>query len=152
MTSTRRFCCDDLFRFSSTNLDVLTETVSTAVVAAGGRSTVPLRDATHANHAAASCLPRTFPAPLQYHVPFYLTYLSRWPDMCAMQESPSGKIMSYSEHSARLCTPLTSSAWRAAAEPLVIAAEPTRLLWSHVLFNTHGLQLLSPPLLLVCVQ
>lgn len=28
MTSTRKFCCDDLFRFNNVNLDVLTETVS----------------------------------------------------------------------------------------------------------------------------
>ncbi|KAJ8561997.1 hypothetical protein ON010_g7679 [Phytophthora cinnamomi] len=27
MTSTRKFCCDDLFRFNNVNLDVLTETV-----------------------------------------------------------------------------------------------------------------------------
>lgn len=27
MTTTRKFCCEDLFRFNNVNLDVLTETV-----------------------------------------------------------------------------------------------------------------------------
>jgi hypothetical protein len=27
---------------------------------------------------------------------FYLNYLARWPDICRMQESPSGRITSYS--------------------------------------------------------
>jgi N-terminal acetyltransferase B complex catalytic subunit len=34
--------------------------------------------------------------PLQYHVPFYLTYLARWPDFCVVQENPTGRVMSYS--------------------------------------------------------
>jgi N-terminal acetyltransferase B complex catalytic subunit len=56
MTTTRQFCCDDLFRFSPTNLDVLTET---------------------------------------YNIPFYLGYLSRWPNLCTIQENPSFRISSY---------------------------------------------------------
>jgi N-terminal acetyltransferase B complex catalytic subunit len=56
MTTTRRFCCDDLLRFSTTNLDPLTET---------------------------------------YNVSFYLLYLTRWPSLCSMQESSSGRVSSY---------------------------------------------------------
>lgn len=33
MSTTRRFRCDDLLKFNNVNLDVLTETVSTAVAA-----------------------------------------------------------------------------------------------------------------------
>jgi N-terminal acetyltransferase B complex catalytic subunit len=31
----------------------------------------------------------------QYGIPFYLSYLSRWPDLCCTQESPSGRMMGY---------------------------------------------------------
>lgn len=31
MSTTRRFCCDDLLKFNNVNLDVLTETVSVPV-------------------------------------------------------------------------------------------------------------------------
>ncbi|CAN0061776.1 unnamed protein product [Laminaria digitata] len=31
MSTTRRFCCDDLLKFNNVNLDVLTETVSVHV-------------------------------------------------------------------------------------------------------------------------
>ncbi|KAI0034029.1 N-acetyltransferase [Vararia minispora EC-137] len=30
-----------------------------------------------------------------YGISFYLHYLSRWPDMCSVQETPDGKIMGY---------------------------------------------------------
>ena len=56
MTTTRLFCADDLLRFSSTNMDPLTET---------------------------------------YTMSFYLSYLARWPGMCSMQESATGRISSY---------------------------------------------------------
>lgn len=32
----------------------------------------------------------------QYGISFYLTYLSRWPDLCSVQEAPSGRMMGYS--------------------------------------------------------
>ncbi|EIM89744.1 N-acetyltransferase [Stereum hirsutum FP-91666 SS1] len=30
-----------------------------------------------------------------YGIGFYLTYLARWPDLCCVQEAPSGKLMGY---------------------------------------------------------
>ncbi|RDX56964.1 N-acetyltransferase [Lentinus brumalis] len=30
-----------------------------------------------------------------YAISFYLSYLSRWPDMCAVQETPQGRMMGY---------------------------------------------------------
>ncbi|KAF9526163.1 N-acetyltransferase [Crepidotus variabilis] len=30
-----------------------------------------------------------------YGIGFYLSYLSRWPDMCVVEESPSGQLMGY---------------------------------------------------------
>ena len=33
---------------------------------------------------------------LQYGINFYLDYLSRWPDLCYVQEAPSGRMMGYS--------------------------------------------------------
>ncbi|KAF8231086.1 N-acetyltransferase [Tricholoma matsutake] len=30
-----------------------------------------------------------------YGIGFYLSYLSRWPDLCCVQESPSGRMMGY---------------------------------------------------------
>jgi len=30
-----------------------------------------------------------------YGISFYLTYLSRWPDLCSVQEAPSGRMMGY---------------------------------------------------------
>jgi hypothetical protein len=41
------------------------------------------------------------PLALQYTTPFYLTYLSRWPDMCTVLEAPGGTIASYSACPAR---------------------------------------------------
>lgn len=31
----------------------------------------------------------------QYNIGFYLSYLSRWPDLCCVQESPNGRQMGY---------------------------------------------------------
>eukprot|EP00903_Cladosiphon_okamuranus_P020846 g19145.t1 len=56
MSTTRRFCCDDLLKFNNINLDVLTET---------------------------------------YNMPFYLQYLTTWPEYFLMKESPDGTPMGY---------------------------------------------------------
>ena len=32
---------------------------------------------------------------LQYHLPFYLEYLSRWPEYCLMAEGPDKQAMGY---------------------------------------------------------
>jgi len=32
---------------------------------------------------------------VQYSITFYLTYLSRWPDLCCTQQAASGALMSY---------------------------------------------------------
>jgi hypothetical protein len=93
MTTTRRFCADDLFRFTPTNLDALTETVGPQC--SWGQ---PLLYATQgpawlSGHYATPSSAHTHR--LQYHMGFYLAYLSRWPDMCTAQENPSGRIMAY---------------------------------------------------------
>jgi hypothetical protein len=31
----------------------------------------------------------------KYGIGFYLSYLSRWPDLCCTQEAPSGRMMGY---------------------------------------------------------
>lgn len=31
----------------------------------------------------------------QYSITFYLSYLARWPELCAAEVSPSGKMMGY---------------------------------------------------------
>ena len=31
----------------------------------------------------------------QYAINFYLGYFCRWPDMCAVQETPQGRMMGY---------------------------------------------------------
>ena len=31
-----------------------------------------------------------------YHNPFYLQYLGKWPEYCAVQEAPNGKLQGYS--------------------------------------------------------
>ncbi|KAF9065679.1 hypothetical protein BDP27DRAFT_1331608 [Rhodocollybia butyracea] len=31
----------------------------------------------------------------QYNIGFYLHYLSRWPDLCCVQEAPTGRMMGY---------------------------------------------------------
>jgi hypothetical protein len=56
MTTVRAFTCFDLFRYSSTQLDKLTET---------------------------------------YNLPFYLPYMSSWPELFWAAESPQGNIMGY---------------------------------------------------------
>lgn len=32
---------------------------------------------------------------VQYAINFYLSYFSRWPDLCAVQETPQGRLMGY---------------------------------------------------------
>ncbi|KAK1929079.1 N-alpha-acetyltransferase 20 [Phytophthora citrophthora] len=76
MTSTRKFCCDDLFRFNNVNLDVLTETVSVL-------ATFPYQFHLHALHID------------RYNMSFYLQYLSKWPDYFLVQEDPNNTIMGY---------------------------------------------------------
>lgn len=83
MATTRRFTCDDLFRFGPTNLDALTETVSNAV---------------NCLFLLAAHLTSIRHSAVQYNMSFYWLYLARWPDMCSIQESTSGRIMSYSEY------------------------------------------------------
>ncbi|CAM9659690.1 unnamed protein product [Ascophyllum nodosum] len=56
MSTSRKFCCDDLLRFNNVNLDVLTET---------------------------------------YNMPFYLQYLTTWPEYFLIKEAPDGTPMGY---------------------------------------------------------
>ena len=33
----------------------------------------------------------------KYGIAFYLSYLSRWPDLCCVEEAPNGRLMGYGE-------------------------------------------------------
>lgn len=78
MTSTRRFTCDDLFRFNGVNLDYFTETV---------------RCAQDALRQVDMCdFPCCF---VQYNLPFYLHYLANWPEYCLTAEGPGKEVMGY---------------------------------------------------------
>jgi len=47
---------------------------------------------------------------VQYNLNFYMSYLSRWPDMCYVQEAPTGRLMGYGNISSfSLYIPLSSS-------------------------------------------
>lgn len=81
MTTTRRFCCADLFKFNNVNLDVLTETVRLRC----GPLVCLL-----CSRRAVCCVWR------QYHMGFYLEYLAKWPDYFVAQEAPCGRLMGYS--------------------------------------------------------
>ncbi|KAF5346150.1 hypothetical protein D9758_009940 [Tetrapyrgos nigripes] len=66
MSVLRPFRASDMFKFNNVNLDIWTETVT-------------LRNDNE----------------MQYNIGFYLHYLSRWPDLCCVQEAPSGRMMGY---------------------------------------------------------
>ena len=39
---------------------------------------------------------------LQYSNSFYLSYLAKWPDLCATQTTPTGRLMGYGQPESRL--------------------------------------------------
>lgn len=86
MRTIRRFTCNDLFTFNAVNLDFYTETVRITFLE------YP------ANLLGLCCLQRDCKREaecLQYHIPFYLDYLARWPEYCLMAEGAHGQAMGY---------------------------------------------------------
>ncbi|WVZ60196.1 hypothetical protein U9M48_010249 [Paspalum notatum var. saurae] len=86
MTTIRRFCCDDLLRFASVNLDHLTETVR-------HRPVSPLVSVIRAARPLSDLSVRS----PQFNMSFYMTYLARWPDYFHAAVSPGGRVMGYRE-------------------------------------------------------
>ncbi|KAH7929640.1 acyl-CoA N-acyltransferase [Leucogyrophana mollusca] len=58
-----------------------------------------------------------------YGISFYLSYLSRWPDLCNVQEAPSGRMMGYVLGKAEG----TSTEWHGHVTALTVAPEYRRL-------------------------
>lgn len=101
MTTLRRFCCNDLLRFTSVNLDHLTETVFFSI-------SIPLlliskwifsvfQFPLNSVLMQSSSPPFFFFFFLQFNMSFYMTYLARWPDYFHVAEAPGNRIMGYSE-------------------------------------------------------
>lgn len=94
MTTIRRFCCNDLLRFASVNLDHLTETVSSLSLSSLLFPSSP----TQYNAIWIICLTLRFHGWLfQFNMSFYMTYLARWPDYFHVAEGPGNQIMGYSK-------------------------------------------------------
>ncbi|EGN95757.1 hypothetical protein SERLA73DRAFT_186968 [Serpula lacrymans var. lacrymans S7.3] len=58
-----------------------------------------------------------------YGLSFYLSYLSRWPDLCCVQEAPSGRMMGYVLGKAEG----VSNEWHGHVTALTVAPEYRRL-------------------------
>jgi len=58
-----------------------------------------------------------------YGIGFYLSYLSRWPDLCCTQEAPSGRMMGYVLGKAEG----TGTDWHGHVTALTVAPEYRRL-------------------------
>jgi len=58
-----------------------------------------------------------------YGIGFYLSYLSRWPDLCCTQEAPSGRLMGYVLGKAEG----TGIEWHGHVTALTVAPEYRRL-------------------------
>jgi len=58
-----------------------------------------------------------------YGISFYLSYLSRWPDLCNVQEAPSGRMMGYVLGKAEGA----STEWHGHITALTVAPEYRRL-------------------------
>jgi len=67
-----------------------------------------------------------------YGINFYLGYLSRWPDLCCVQESPSGRMMGYVLGKAEG----SGMEWHGHVTALSIAPEYRRLSLARKLMNT----------------
>ena len=83
MRTIRRFTCDDLFTFNAVNLDYFTETVSLR-----SASKAPQYSLIHGFWAATLHI-------VQYHLPFYLDYLAKWPEYSLMAEGAHRQAMGY---------------------------------------------------------
>ncbi|KAG5646156.1 hypothetical protein DXG03_004209 [Asterophora parasitica] len=58
-----------------------------------------------------------------YGIGFYLSYLSRWPDLCSVQEAPSGRMMGYVIGKAEG----SSTEWHGHVTAITVAPEYRRL-------------------------
>ncbi|KAF5316065.1 hypothetical protein D9619_006115 [Psilocybe cf. subviscida] len=58
-----------------------------------------------------------------YGIPFYLSYLSRWPDLCCVQEAPSTRMMGYVLGKAEG----TGAEWHGHVTAITVAPEYRRL-------------------------
>lgn len=94
------------------NIDLLL--YSFAVIWISGQKQYVLLPSRHATVVRHSCRSGVLH---QYGINFYLSYLSRWPDLCSVQESPSGRMMGYGKPSSPL-------------PPLLIADRTLRHLFS----------------------
>jgi len=66
-----------------------------------------------------------------YGIGFYLSYLSRWPDLCCMQEAPSGRLMGYVIGKAEG----NSTEWHGHVTALTVAPEYRRLSLARKMIN-----------------
>ena len=94
MTTIRRFCCDDLLRFASVNLDHLTETVShpQKIHLSLPLLLLFLHDAVRPSSSRSDTSIRS----PQFNMSFYMTYLARWPDYFHTAVNPGDRVMGYS--------------------------------------------------------
>ncbi|KAN0077020.1 Acyl-CoA N-acyltransferase [Tylopilus felleus] len=66
-----------------------------------------------------------------YGISFYLSYLSRWPDLCCAQEAPSGRMMGYILGKAEG----PSTEWHGHITALTVAPEYRRLSLARSMVN-----------------
>ncbi|KAL4077187.1 acyl-CoA N-acyltransferase [Scleroderma yunnanense] len=102
MSVQRPFSATDMFKFNNINLDIWTETVCAS---------------------SAWYVLQTSNTRFQYGISFYLDYLSRWPDLCHVQEAPSGRMMGYILGKAEG----NSTEWHGHITALTVAPEYRRL-------------------------
>ncbi|OCH85571.1 N-acetyltransferase [Obba rivulosa] len=67
-----------------------------------------------------------------YGISFYLGYLSRWPDLCVVEESPNGRMMGYIIGKAEG----TGAEWHGHITALTVAPEYRRLSLARKLVNS----------------
>jgi len=66
-----------------------------------------------------------------YGIGFYLSYLSRWPDLCCVQEAPNGRLMGYVLGKAEG----TGPEWHGHVTALTVAPEFRRLSLARKMMN-----------------
>ncbi|KAF5744200.1 hypothetical protein HS088_TW08G00798 [Tripterygium wilfordii] len=89
MTTIRRFCCNDLLRFASVNLDHLTETVSLLLLLLYFLQFYLI------NNCVNQWILSSLFEVKQFNMSFYMTYLARWPDYFHVAEAPGNRVMGY---------------------------------------------------------
>lgn len=92
MTTIRRFSCNDLLRFTSVNLDHLTETVLSVFLIPNIWFCLIIA-LFYYGDLIDFCFMK------QFNMSFYMTYLARWPDYFHVAEGPGNRVMGYSKES-----------------------------------------------------